>query len=405
MSAHATLARESRRRPWTFRMTGGRIVLLGLAGLGAGIALYRLVFGLGAATNLSDRWPWGLWVWWDVLTGVALAGAGYSTALLVHFLGRERWRTVERGAFLTSLLGYLMVCTGLLLDLGRWPNAWRAAFFWAGNPHSVMFELIWCVGGYTVVQLVEFGYIFVERARAPRLSRVLSRIYVPVLIVGVILPVLHQSALGSLYVIAKGRLDPLWWSMLLPLFFLTSSFFVGPAIVTVENFLSGRAHGHRPSVPILVEMVRLSAVIMIAYLVLKVTDLAWRGVLPHVFDGSVQSDLFLVETVLGVLLPAVLFLLPRVRRSPAGLVTASSLVVVGVALNRADVVFTGMAASAQGASYLPYWMELAVTLGLIAAGLLAYLFVVENFPILPEDAPTWTSSVAVHPEVRASAHA
>ncbi len=385
MSAPAAVAPRVH-RPWTFRMTEVRIALLALAGLGAGVALYRLVFGLGAATNLSDRWPWGLWVWWDVLTGVALAGGGYSTALLVHFLGRERWRAVERGAFLTSLLGYLMVVTGLILDLGRWPNAWRAFLFWAGNPHSVMFELIWCVGGYTVVQLVEFGYIFVERVRAPRLARVLSTIYVPLLIVGIILPFMHQSALGSLYVIGKGRLDPLWWSMLLPLLFLMSSFFVGPAMVTVESFLSARAHGRRPPVPVLEEMVRLAGGVMVAYLVLRVGDLAFRGELPGLFEGSVRSGLFLVEVGLGVLVPAVMFLLPRVRRTRAGLATAASLAVLGVALNRANVVFAGMAAAAGGASYVPYWMEFAVTIGLIATGVLAYLFVTENFAILPEEA-------------------
>lgn len=383
----AELARgRTVRRPWTFRVTSVRVGLLTVVGLAGGIVLYRLVFGLGAATNLSDRWPWGLWVWWDVMTGVALAGGGYSTALLVHFLGRDRWKGVERGAFLTSLLGYLMVCAGLLLDLGRWHNAWRAFLFWEGNPHSVMFELIWCVSGYTVVQVVEFGYIFVERARAPRLGRVLSKIYVPVLVVGIILPFLHQSALGSLYVIAGGRLDPLWWSMLLPLFFLVSSFFVGPAMVTVENFLSARGHGRRPPLDVLGEMVRLSGVIMAAYLILRLADLAGRGVLAELFDGSVRSGLLLVELGFGVLVPLVVFLVPAARRIPAGLVAASSLVVVGVALNRANVVFTGMAASAGGATYAPYWMEVAVTLGLIAAGILAYLFIVENFAILPEEA-------------------
>ncbi len=370
------------RRPWTFRMTPTRIVLLVLVGLSVGVAVYRLAFGLGASTNLSDRWPWGLWVWWDVLTGVALAGGGYATALLVNFLGRERWRAVERGAFLTSLLGYLMVVTGLILDLGRWPNAWRALLFWAGNPHSVMFELIWCVGGYTIVQLVEFGYIFGERVRIPRLSRVLSKIYAPVLVVGIILPFLHQSALGSLYVIAGGRLDPLWWSMLLPLFFLMSSFFVGPAMVTVENVLSARANGLRPPVRILREMVRLAGWVMVAYLVLKLGDLAVRGELSRLLDGSVQSRLFLLELGLGVLVPAVMFLHPRVRGSRGGMMVAASLTVAGVALNRANVVFAGMAASAGGAGYFPYWMELSVTLGLIACGILVYLFVVENFAIV-----------------------
>ncbi len=368
---------------WTFRLTRVRRVLLVLAVVGAAAGGFRLAFGLGAATNLTDRWPWGLWVWWDVLTGVALAGGGYSTALMVHFLGRERWRAVERGALLTSLIGYLLMCAGLFLDLGRWINVPRVALVWQLNPHSVMFELFWCVSGYTVVQLVEFGYVFVERVRAPRLSRLLSRIYAPVLIVGITLPLLHQSALGSLYLLTKGSLDPLWWTMLLPLLFLASSFFVGPAMVTVESFLAARAHGHRPPVPVLAQMVRVAGYVMLAYLAVRLGDLAWRGVLPRILDGGVASNLLLVELGLGVLLPACVFLDARTGARPARLVTASTMVVLGVALNRANVVFTGMAASAAGASYLPSLVELAVTVGLVAAGVLAYLFVVENFPIAP----------------------
>lgn len=375
------------RTRWTFRLTPGRLVLASLAGIGGGLALFRLLFGLGASTNLSDRWPWGLWVWWDVLTGVALAGGGYSTALLVHFLGRERWREVERAAFLTSLIGYLMVCAGLCLDLGRWINVWRVPFVWDLNPHSVMFELVWCVGGYTTVQLVEFGYIFVERVRAPRLARFLSRIYAPLLIVGITLPLLHQSALGSLYLLTKGRLDPLWWSILLPVFFLTSSFFVGPAMVTVESFLSARALHRRPPVRILVEMVRVSGVVMLAYLGLKVADLAWRGELGRLLEGSTASLLFLAELGLGVLVPALLFLGRDLARRPGRLVTAASLTVLGVVLNRADVVFTGMARAANGAVYVPSIAEIGVTIGLVAAGVIAYLFVVENFPIHPEPEP------------------
>jgi hydrogenase maturation protease len=368
-------------------MTRIRVALLAVFGLGAGVIVYRLLYGLGSSTNLSDGWPWGLWVWWDVLTGVALAGGGYSTALMVHFLGRDRWRDVERAAFLTSLIGYLMVCAGLVLDLGRWFNAPTAFLFWRGNPHSVMLELIWCVSGYTVVQLVEFGHIFVERVTIPRLGRALSRIYVPVLIVGIILPFLHQSALGSLYVIANGRLDPLWWSMLLPLFFLMSSFFVGPAMVSVESALSSWAHHRRPPVPILTEMVRFAGWVMVVYLVLRFGDLIARDALAAAFDGSTASGLFWIEVGLGVVVPAAIFLHPRLRGSFPWLVTGASLTVAGVALNRANVVFTAMADAARGASYVPYWMEGAVTLGLIAAGVLLYLFVTENFPILPAPEP------------------
>jgi Ni/Fe-hydrogenase subunit HybB-like protein len=382
---------------WTFRWTSTRRVLAVVAIVGGAFAVLRLLYGLGAATNLSDRWPWGLWVWWDVLTGVALAGGGYSTALLVHFLGRHRWKPVERAAFLTSLIGYLLVCAGLFLDLGRWTNVWQIPFVWRLNPHSVMFELMWCVLGYTVVQIVEFGYIFIERARAPRLAKILSRIYAPVLIVGITLPLLHQSALGSLYLLAAGRLDPLWWSMLLPLFFLVSSFFVGPAMVTVESFLSARAHGRRPPVEILAEMVRLSGFLMLAYLCVKVVDLAWRGVLTRAVDGSTVSTLFLAEIGLGVLVPALLFLRPGLVHRPARLVTAAGLTVLGVALGRANVVFTGMAASAGGASYLPSLAEVGVTAGLVAAGVLAYLFVVENFPILPPAEPLVPAAGARRP--------
>jgi hydrogenase maturation protease len=381
------IAPRSALHGWTFRMTRIRIALLAVFGLGAGVIVYRLIYGLGAATNLSDGWPWGLWVWWDVLTGVALAGGGYSTALMVHFLGRGRWREVERAAFLTSLIGYLMVCAGLVLDLGRWFNAPTAFFFWRGNPHSVMLELIWCVSGYTVVQLVEFGHIFLERVRIPRLSRVLARIYVPVLIVGIILPFLHQSALGSLYVIANGRLDPLWWSMLLPLFFLMSSFFVGPAMVTVETSLSSRAHGRRPPIAILTEMVRFAGWVMVAYLALRFGDLIARDGIDGAFDGSPASTLFWMEVVLGVAVPAAVFLHPRLRASFPWVVAASSLTVAGVALNRANVVFTAMAGASRGASYVPYWMEVAVTVGLISAGVLLYLFVTENFAIVPDRTP------------------
>jgi Ni/Fe-hydrogenase subunit HybB-like protein len=370
---------------WDFHLTTGRAMLLGVAMLGGGAAIYRLLFGLGAATNLTDRWPWGLWVYWDVMLGVALAGGGYSTALMVNFLGKDKWKSIERAAFLTSLIGYLLVVGGLFLDLGRWMNVYRVPMIWAANPHSVMFELVWCVSGYTFVQIVEFLHIYVERVRMPRMEKVLHKIYAPVLIIGVCLPLLHQSALGSLYIIAKGRLDPLWWSMLLPLFFLMSSFFVGPAMVTVENFLAARPHHRRPPLLILRQMVRVSGWLMLAYFVMKVADLTFRGMWPRLFDGSTASNLYLIEVVVGIFIPMVMFLSRGVRHSSRLLVTAASLTVFGVALSRANVVFTGMAAQAHGASYFPSGGELAITAGLVAAGVLLYAFVCDNFPIQPED--------------------
>jgi Ni/Fe-hydrogenase subunit HybB-like protein len=379
VSVPTTSVRPVRAR-WGLRMTPFRIILLAVAGLTVGIVAYRLIVGLGAPTNLTDRWPWALWTWWK-LTGVALAGAGYSTAVVVHFLGRNRWRDVERGAFLTSLLGYLMVCAALILDLGQWYNAWRPLVHW--GYHSVMFELYWCIGGYTVVQLVEFLYIFEERVRVPAsMRRVLERIYAPLMIVGAMLPIFHQSALCSLYVLAKGRLDPLWWSQLLPLFAILTSFYVGPSVVAVENHVSARSYPRRVDMGVLGEMVLMSAVVMALYLGLRIGDYVVRGVLPELF-GTALGMVALAELVLGVAVPMVLFMVPRARASRPWLLTAAALTIGGVALNRFNIVLVGMTASTGEGFYVPYWMEAVFVLGLAAAVILAYLFVVENFAVLP----------------------
>lgn len=366
---------------WILRLTRTRIVLLALTAVGGVAIAYRLLFGLGAATNLTNDWPWGMWVWWDVMTGVALAGGGYSTMLLVHFVGKQEWKVIERPAFLTSLIGYLMVCVGLFMDLGRWINVPKVAAVWELNPHSVMFELFFCVAGYTVVQIVEFGHIYIERVHAPRLAHVLHRIYAPVLIIGVLLPCLHQSALGSLYVIAAGRLDPLWWSMLLPLFFLSSSFFVGASTVTAENTMAAKAHHVSPPWKVLRQMTRLAGTIMAVYLAVKVIDVIARGQLPRLFDGSVTSMMWWIEVGLGVALPVIIYLGP-LGAQRRWLVTGAVLTVLGVALNRANVVFTGMMAQADGATYLPSLGEIAVTVGIVAGGILVYALIVDNFPIL-----------------------
>ncbi len=381
MNAHPTPYDKTRQR-WTFHWTPFRMFLAVLLVIGLFLIAYRLVFGLGRPTNLTDRWPWALWTWWK-LTGVALAGAGYSTALMVHFMGRKRWHDIERGAFVVSLLGYLMVCSALILDLGQWYNAWHPLYSW--GVHSVMFELYYCISAYTVVQVVEFLYIFEERIPFPLLHRVLKKIYAPLLILGAILPVFHQSALCSLYVIAKGREDPLWWSMLLPVFAVFTSFYIGSSVVTIENFVAEKTYGRPVHMRILGEMVRLSGGVMFVYLALKVSDYWVRGVLPELFSGSLLGNIALVELGLGVVLPMLMFMTPSVRASRQGIVTASAFAIGGVVLNRYDIVITGMAASTGQGFYRPAWMEVGFVIGLAAAVALAYLFLVENFPVYTEE--------------------
>ncbi len=366
---------------WSFRMTPTRAVLMALAAIGGALMVYRLVVGLGPTTNLNDQWPWGMWIGFDVLTGVALAGGGYSTCLLVNVMGIKKFAPIARAALLTSLIGYLLVMVGLFLDIGRWFNFWRPFVSWGHT--SILFEVFWCVSLYTTVQLLEFGEIATEKV-GKRWHGIFKKILPVLLIVGVLLPTLHQSSLGSLYVIEVGKLYPLWWSLLLPIFFLMSSFFVGPAMVSLESLLSSRATGHKPEYNILQSLIKVAGYMMLVYLVLKIGDLFYRGAAGLVFAGNLEGNMFLLEMIAGIIIPLVICFTPKLRNSKAGLATFSVLVVAGVILNRMNVVFTGMS-DYIGGSYFPSAIEWLVSIGLVAMGVLAYLFIVENFNIVPKE--------------------
>jgi Ni/Fe-hydrogenase subunit HybB-like protein len=237
------------------------------------------------------------------------------------------------------------------------------------------------VGGYTAIQVLEFVYIFEERIPIPRLRPILAKVYGPMMCVAMLLPFFHQSALNSLYVIAKGREDPLWWSLGLPLYAIMTSMFVGPAVVTIENVVSERTYGRPVHWRILDEMVRISAAMMGVYLVVKLGDYYARGVLPELFSGSLLGNIALIELGIGVVLPMTMFLSKRLRASRHGMVTASLLAIAGVVLNRFNITITGMMRSTGEGFYRPSWMEAWFCLGLAACVVLAYLFIVENFPI------------------------
>lgn len=370
---------------WKFRMTPYRIAMLVLAGLAFCVIIIRLVKGLGATTNLNDHWPWGLWIAVDDLTGVALAGGGFTTAFLVHILHIKKYKPIARAALLTSLIGYLLVLVALFLDVGRWYNVWRPFFFW--GYHSILFGAFWCVALYTLVQLLEFGDVVLERIKIPSLKKLLEKMLPLLFVMGIVLATIHQSSLGSLWVVTIGKLHPLWWSMMLPIFFLLSAVFVGPAMVTVESFISAKAYNREFEFDVLESLGKLARWFLGAYLLLKIVDLTYRGQLGTILEGSLESNLFIVEIVGGVVIPLIMYFTPSIRETPAGLVTASALVVGGVVMNRINVAFTGLLKTA-GGSYFPAWTEFIVTLGLIALGILMYCFIVENFNIFPEQERT-----------------
>ncbi len=362
------------------RVTFWQAVFLVIAALGLYSTYVRLSRGLGASTALSDRFPWGLWIGFDVLCGVALAAGGFTVSAVVYIFHIERFRPIIRPAILTAFLGYLLVIVALILDLGRPDRIWHPLVMW--NPRSVMFEVAWCVMLYTTVLALEFSPILFEKLRWKGPLRVVHALIVPLVIVGVLLSMLHQSSLGSLFLIVPGKLHPLWYSPFLPVFFFISAIGLGCAMTIFESFLSWRAFRKRLEIDLLSDLGKVIAVALSAYLVLKVLDLMGRGVLSLAFGPTYEGRLFLAEVLLGIAAPIGLLLVPRIRNDHFGLFVSSFLVILGFIMNRLNVSITGIEASS-GVSYFPALPEISVTLMFAVAGFLLFALAVKFLPVFP----------------------
>ncbi len=340
-------------------------------------ATLRYTPGLGSATHLTDAFPWGLWIGFDVMCGVGLAAGGFMLVATVHIFNLKRYKPILRPAILTAFLGYVLVIVALLLDLGRPERIWHALVMW--NPHSVMFEVAWCVMLYTTVLALEFAPSVLEKFGGATPLRWLRTITIPLVIVGVILSTLHQSSLGSLYLIVPNKLHPLWYTPLLPLLFFLSAGCVGLAMTIFESWHSSRAFGKQLEVPLLNGLGRLLAVLLSAYLALRFTDLAQRRELSRVIEPGGEAYMFGLETAL-LGLPAVFLFLPAIRRRPAALYGCAFMAILGFVANRLNVAVTGMEAGS-GTQYIPKWTEIAVTLAIIAAGFAVFRPAVKHLPI------------------------
>lgn len=363
------------RRP---KLSFWRVVLLIIFCAGLYAAVVRFAFGLGASTHLSDTFPWGLWIGFDVLCGVMLAAGGFTLTATVYIFHLERFRPIVRPTVLTAFLGYVLVVVALLFDLGRPYNIWHPLVMW--NPHSAMFEVALCVVLYTSVLALEFAPIVFERFHLELATRVHHAILIPLVILGVILSTLHQSSLGTLYLIVPGKLHPLWYSPLLPVFFFISAVCVGLAMTIFESHMSSKAFGKELELPLLVAMGRALEVGLILYAVIRFEDLYNRGALAYLRHLGYETSLFLVEVLLGLLLPIILLLSRKIRESADGLYLVSVLVILGFVANRLNVSVTGLENFA-GVHYVPKWTEVAITASIIAAGFVLFAAAVKYLPI------------------------
>ncbi len=359
-------------------ITFWRAVFVAIMALGAYATYVRFAHGLGASTHLSDQFPWGVWIGFDVLVGVGLAAGGFVISAVVHVFGIRRCESMARPAVLTAFLGYLLVSAALTFDVGQPWRMWHPLVMW--NPHSVMFEVAWCVMLYTGVLSIEFSPMLFERLGWQRPLRVVRALYTPFVILGVLLSMMHQSSLGTVFLIVPDKLYGLWYTPWLPVFFFITAAAAGLAMTIVESHLSARAFGEHLDDRVLQGAARVIVVLLGVYGLWKLEDLWGRGNLGLVYRFSQESVMFWGEMGLGVCLPMVLFAIPRVRRSRQGLFLGAVLTVVGFVVNRLNVSVTGML-GASGAKYFPSWMELAVTAAMVAVGFAGFAFAVKHLNV------------------------
>ena len=371
----------------------GTIILTVVVLLGLATMILRYIYGLGATTNMSDGRAWGLWISFDLYCGVALAAGGFTLAGIVYIFGREKYHTVARPAILTAFLGYTLVILALLVDLGEPWYIWRFLFNW--NIHSPLFEVSVCVMTYTIVLALEFSPAVFERLsnlyfpvirrfnwRIP--LRVIRAIQIPLVIAGIVLSTLHQSSLGSMLLMMPETLHPLWYTPILPILFLFSAVAVGPAMVMFESTLSSRVFGHRLGTDVMSGLGKATAYVLGLYLLLKIVDLLARGDLALVATAYPQNLLWWGEIVIGVILPIIFFSMPSVRKSRTMLFWSAVLVVLGLVFNRFNVSMLALEIR-PGFTYVPHWMEFAISAALVADAMLVIFLAHRLLPMHEEE--------------------
>jgi Ni/Fe-hydrogenase subunit HybB-like protein len=360
--------------------------------LGLIIIIIRFWKGLGAVTNLTQEVPWGLWIGFDVVTGVAFAGGAYVLTFMVYILNMKKYHSIVRITVLNGFLAYVFYAGALLLDLGR---PWHVINPIIGNSFgtsSVLFLVAWHFLLYMLAQLIEFSPAVAEWLGARRARKILSGMTIAAVIFGITLSTLHQSGLGALYLMAKDKIHPLWYSEFIPVLFFVSSIFAGLSMVIFEGSISQKVFSgliskdnHKSHNGIIIGLSKICAVTMFAYFFLQML----------VFVHGKHWDLlntpmgywYLLEMVGFVIIPMLLFFNSYRRKNINMIKVASVLTMLGVILNRLNVTVIGFRWDA-AIRYVPTWMEFAVTLAVIFTEIWIFRWVVTRLPVLRES-PSW----------------
>lgn len=370
--------------------------LLLIFGLGAILLIWRFAAGIGPVSGLSDGYPWGIWIAFDVVTGTALACGGYAVAILAYVFNKGKYHPLVRPAVLTSALGYSLAGAAIAVDVGRPWLIWKiplSPFKW--NLHSALLEVALCVMAYVVVLWIELAPAFLEKWKetnwmglkpfADKSLPVFEKVLPFILALGLLLPTMHQSSLGTVMLLTGHKLHPLWNTPFIPLLFLLTCIGMGYAVVVWESTLSSWLFRRASEQKLLASMAKAVVPFTGAFFVIRFADLAFRGNLGWAFRADVQAVMFWIEQVLFVV-PCFMILSRRAQTDKGYLFRAALLMMIAGATYRFDAYIVGFNPGDNWA-YFPAVPELLITVGLVALEIMAYVFLVKRFPILSGAAP------------------
>ena len=378
------------------KITLWRVILAIIGTTGLNATYVRFFMGFRASTNLTDLTPWGLWVGLGTLCGVGLSAAGFGISAAVYLLGMERYRPILRAAILISFLGYLTVCVGYLYEIGLPWRFWHPMVMW--NHTSVLFDVCICIMTYTTVLTFEFAPAVIEklpwRGVRETVLRYHHKILVAVVLAGVLLSSMHQSFLGGLFLIARGKVHPLWYSQYMHAIFYMSAIPAGLALTVMAIYLSMRSLNVRLDFSILSDCGKMIQMLLIVFAFFRFLDLLGNHALGYAFQRTSEAGYFWLEMVLFLAVPIALLSFESVRCNPERLYLSCACVVAGFMVHRLNVSINALQ-TAMGTHYLPKWTELSSSVLVIAAGVLAFRYAVIYLDILPKakgkPATSWIS--------------
>jgi Ni/Fe-hydrogenase subunit HybB-like protein len=366
-----------------FNVIAGLIVLMGLVLTGL-----RFTGGLSAVTNLSDYNPWGIWIGFDLLAGVALAAGGFVTSAAVYIFGMKKYHSAVRPAILTGFLGYALVVVALNYDVGR---PWRLPYpFFRFGTTSVLFEVAACVGLYLTVLFLEFSPAALEWLGLKKLRNLIHKLTLVLTILGVILSTLHQSSLGALFLLAHSKLHPLWYSSYLPIYFFVTAVIAGLSMVLFEGALCHHYFSHKldedhklAKDQVALGFGKAASWVLAGYFAIKVIGINADNNWHYLTTG--YGMWYLVELLGFVGLPCLLYAIGVRERNYTLIRWTAGWTVLGIILNRLNIcviAFNWHLPSSE--RYFPHWMEIGISVFLVTCGLLVFKFIASWMPILYE---------------------